>query len=123
MNTLTGFSIFAAPGGFAYGDDIAAGRVLANELRQTIGDALLRTEPFEQLVRSGQGLRTRSVDLAGPPCPLLAQVLTEEVPHHLRQPAADRARIHGRPLQGDGQGLLGQVLGLSSLGPLARALL
>ena len=32
---------FVVPGGFAYGDDIAAGRVLANELRQRVGDRLL----------------------------------------------------------------------------------
>lgn len=38
---LQGFDILAVPGGFAYGDDIAAGRVLANELRQRCGDELL----------------------------------------------------------------------------------
>ena len=38
---LDGFDIFVAPGGFAYGDDIASGRVLANELRRTVGAKLL----------------------------------------------------------------------------------
>ncbi len=38
---LDGFQILAFPGGFAYGDDIAAGRVLAHELRRSIGDHLL----------------------------------------------------------------------------------
>jgi phosphoribosylformylglycinamidine synthase len=39
---LDRFTLFAVPGGFAYGDDIAAGRVLANELRASLGDRLLR---------------------------------------------------------------------------------
>ena len=35
-------AIVTVPGGFAYGDDIASGRVLANEMRHKLGDALLR---------------------------------------------------------------------------------
>lgn len=35
------FDLFIAPGGFAYGDDIASGRVLANELRARVGERLL----------------------------------------------------------------------------------
>ena len=38
---LFDFQILAVPGGFAYGDDIAAGRVLAQELRHRLGDRLL----------------------------------------------------------------------------------
>ena len=34
--------ILAIPGGFAYGDDIASGRVLAQELKHRLGDRLLR---------------------------------------------------------------------------------
>ena len=37
---LDGFEILMVPGGFAYGDDIAAGRVLANEIRGTLGDRM-----------------------------------------------------------------------------------
>lgn len=37
---LDGFQILVVPGGFAYGDDIAAGRVLANEMRRKLGDRL-----------------------------------------------------------------------------------
>jgi phosphoribosylformylglycinamidine synthase len=66
---LDRFSIFVAPGGFAYGDDIAAGRVLANELRQTIGGDLLAfvdrgglalgiCNGFQMLVRLGLLPRT-----------------------------------------------------------------
>jgi len=33
---LRGYRILAIPGGFSYGDDIAAGRVLATELRQRV---------------------------------------------------------------------------------------
>jgi phosphoribosylformylglycinamidine synthase len=35
---LTDYQILAIPGGFAYGDDIAAGKVLANELKWKLGD-------------------------------------------------------------------------------------
>lgn len=38
---LDGFQVLMVPGGFAYGDDIAAGRVLANELRNHMGDRVL----------------------------------------------------------------------------------
>lgn len=34
--------IFAVPGGFSFGDDIASGKVLANRLRFKLGDALRR---------------------------------------------------------------------------------
>jgi len=38
---LDNFSILAIPGGFAYGDDIAAGLVLANEMKRRMGERLL----------------------------------------------------------------------------------
>lgn len=34
------YQILAIPGGFTYGDDIAAGKILANELRNSLGDKL-----------------------------------------------------------------------------------
>jgi phosphoribosylformylglycinamidine synthase subunit PurQ / glutaminase len=36
------FAILVLPGGFSYGDDIAAGRVLGHELRHFLGEALQR---------------------------------------------------------------------------------
>ena len=36
--SLFDFQIFVIPGGFSYGDDIASGRVLANELKQKFGE-------------------------------------------------------------------------------------
>ncbi len=39
---LSPYHIFVLPGGFTYGDDIAAGKVLANQLRQQILDELTR---------------------------------------------------------------------------------
>ena len=39
---LSPYHIFVLPGGFTYGDDIAAGKVLANQLRQHIMDELTR---------------------------------------------------------------------------------
>ncbi|MFO1077707.1 MAG: phosphoribosylformylglycinamidine synthase subunit PurQ [Planctomycetota bacterium] len=39
---LDRFAIVAVPGGFAYGDDISSGRVLAQEMKHRLGDRLLR---------------------------------------------------------------------------------
>lgn len=39
---LASFSILAIPGGFTYGDDIAAGKILANELRYKLIDGIKR---------------------------------------------------------------------------------
>ncbi len=39
---LDQFEILAFPGGFSYGDDIAAGKILANQLVHHLGDALHR---------------------------------------------------------------------------------
>ncbi|MDP2929330.1 MAG: phosphoribosylformylglycinamidine synthase subunit PurQ, partial [Candidatus Omnitrophota bacterium] len=33
---LSGYQILAIPGGFSYGDDIASGKILANELKYRI---------------------------------------------------------------------------------------
>lgn len=37
---LSSYQILAFPGGFSYGDDIASGRILANELKNKLGDDL-----------------------------------------------------------------------------------
>lgn len=39
---LDAFQILAVPGGFSYGDDIAAGRILANQIAHHLSDALRR---------------------------------------------------------------------------------
>ena len=39
---LDDFRIAVFPGGFTYGDDVAAGKILANEVRAHLLDALLR---------------------------------------------------------------------------------
>ncbi|HWL94499.1 MAG TPA: phosphoribosylformylglycinamidine synthase subunit PurQ, partial [Phycisphaerae bacterium] len=39
---LDAFQMLAIPGGFSYGDDIASGKILANQLAQRLGDALSR---------------------------------------------------------------------------------
>ena len=39
---LEDFDLLAIPGGFSYGDDIAAGRILADQLNRTLGEELLR---------------------------------------------------------------------------------
>lgn len=38
---VTGYQIIALPGGFTYGDDIAAGKILANEIKYKLRDELL----------------------------------------------------------------------------------
>jgi len=61
---LCDFQILAIPGGFTYGDDIAAGKILANELRYKFVDALRKfiacgkliigiCNGFQVLVKSG----------------------------------------------------------------------
>jgi len=40
--SLADFDILAVPGGFSYGDDIASGRILANELKYKLGDMIRR---------------------------------------------------------------------------------
>lgn len=44
---LLDFDILAVPGGFSYGDDVAAGRIMANELKRHFAD-------LRQFVRSGR---------------------------------------------------------------------
>jgi len=39
---LDGYQILAVPGGFSYGDDIAAGQIFANQIRYHLADALAR---------------------------------------------------------------------------------
>lgn len=61
---LRDYQVLAIPGGFSYGDDIASGRVLANELRTCLRDELLAfiargglaigiCNGFQVLVKSG----------------------------------------------------------------------
>jgi phosphoribosylformylglycinamidine synthase I len=61
---LDGYQILALPGGFSYGDDIAAGKILANELRYKLSDDIRRfiqagkliigiCNGFQILVKSG----------------------------------------------------------------------
>jgi phosphoribosylformylglycinamidine synthase subunit PurQ / glutaminase len=45
---LAHYQILALPGGFSYGDDIAAGKVLANELRTKL------SQPLEEFIRKGK---------------------------------------------------------------------
>lgn len=47
---LRRFEIFAIPGGFSYGDDIAAGRILASQLATFFADALREFRDRERLI-------------------------------------------------------------------------
>jgi phosphoribosylformylglycinamidine synthase I len=44
------YQILVVPGGFTYGDDVAAGKILGNELAHFLGDALRRFRDAEKLV-------------------------------------------------------------------------
>lgn len=44
------FQILCLPGGFSYGDDIAAGRILANQIRHHLQDALHEFKAAEKLI-------------------------------------------------------------------------
>jgi phosphoribosylformylglycinamidine synthase len=47
---LQRYQILVVPGGFTYGDDVAAGKILANQLSCFLGDALRRFRDAEKLV-------------------------------------------------------------------------
>ena len=47
---LQRYQILAIPGGFTYGDDVAAGKILANQLRHFLGDALRIFRDADKLI-------------------------------------------------------------------------
>jgi phosphoribosylformylglycinamidine synthase I len=47
---LQRFQILCIPGGFTYGDDVAAGKILGNQLAHFLGDALRRFRDADRLV-------------------------------------------------------------------------
>ena len=47
---LDDYSFLFIPGGFSYGDDIAAGKIMALEMNRRLGDALARFEDADKLV-------------------------------------------------------------------------
>jgi phosphoribosylformylglycinamidine synthase I len=44
------FQILCVPGGFSYGDDVAAGRILANQIRHHLADAIHRFRAADKLI-------------------------------------------------------------------------
>jgi len=47
---LRQFQILAVPGGFTYGDDVAAGKILGNQLAHFLGDELRKFRDREKLI-------------------------------------------------------------------------
>jgi phosphoribosylformylglycinamidine synthase len=47
---LLRYQVLVVPGGFTYGDDVAAGKILANQLRASLGDALRRFRDGDKLI-------------------------------------------------------------------------
>lgn len=47
---LKNYQVLVVPGGFTYGDDVAAGKILANQLANFLGDALHRFRHAERLI-------------------------------------------------------------------------
>lgn len=50
QKVLDDYQILVIPGGFTYGDDISAGKILANELKYQLGDSLLKFHGDEKLI-------------------------------------------------------------------------
>ncbi|MSR55668.1 MAG: phosphoribosylformylglycinamidine synthase subunit PurQ [Gemmataceae bacterium] len=48
--TLHHYQILMVPGGFSYGDDVAAGKILANQLTAFLGDELRKFRDAEKLI-------------------------------------------------------------------------
>jgi len=78
---LSDYQIMVIPGGFTYGDDIAAGKVLANELRLKLGEDIARfiedgklilgiCNGFQVLVKAG--ILPRISDSSSPPLTVVA---------------------------------------------------
>src|SRR5438093_13662464 len=44
------FQVLVIPGGFTYGDDVAAGKILANQLRHFLGEALREFRNADKLI-------------------------------------------------------------------------
>ncbi len=44
------FQVFCIPGGFSYGDDIAAGRILGNQIRHRLADTLMKFREAGKLI-------------------------------------------------------------------------
>jgi phosphoribosylformylglycinamidine synthase I len=81
QRSLSNYQIMVIPGGFTYGDDISAGRILANELRLKLGDEIQKfvddgrlilgiCNGFQVLVKAGmlpksKGENSQSLTLAG----------------------------------------------------------
>jgi phosphoribosylformylglycinamidine synthase len=79
--SLSDYQIMVIPGGFIYGDDISAGKILANELRFKLGDEIKKfvddgrlilgiCNGFQVLVKAGilpeaSGENTRPLTIAG----------------------------------------------------------
>src|SRR5262249_1711275 len=49
-NLLHRYQILVVPGGFTYGDDVAAGKILANQLAHFLGDALRQFRDADKLI-------------------------------------------------------------------------
>ena len=47
---LRRYQVLVIPGGFTYGDDVAAGKILANQLAHFLGDALRQFRDADKLI-------------------------------------------------------------------------
>ena len=83
------YQILCVPGGFSYGDDIAAGRILATRLRQHLGDLV-------QAFAQGNGDRLILGICNGMQVLMRLGVLTEGVGEGESEPATLTWNNHGR---------------------------
>ena len=80
---LDDYAFLFVPGGFSYGDDVAAGKVMALELNKRLGDRLRRFEDQGRLIQC-----TSFCTDAGVTCKVLCQPKARSAPITLNRVAA-----------------------------------
>ena len=71
------FQILCIPGGFSYGDDIAAGRILANQIRHHLREAILEFQAAGKLAEAAQVIGTQPATLQLRYLQTLVEIATE----------------------------------------------
>jgi phosphoribosylformylglycinamidine synthase len=82
---LDGFQILTLPGGFSYGDDLGAGRILATRLGTVLGDALRRFHDRGGLILgicNGFQVLVKAGLLPGGPSPCAATLTKNDSGHY-----------------------------------------
>lgn len=92
------YQILTIPGGFSYGDDIASGKILGNQLIHHLGDQIRRLIDRSGLVLgicNGFQVLVRAGLLPGPDCPLQATLTLNDSGHYEDRWVRLRAEVTG----------------------------